>query len=379
MHRLTGMWFARSAAGYTRTGNYESILEGRKLLLTDPIPVELLREYSREFPQAWRQIAKFREARGRDLTWWPDWCYCPIAGSLAIITEGAWPLDNSLLSKMAVHPPAVMSALAAWRITKGIYRFDETLLSELAVMPLEGDLPSDIFYSLPEWCVFIETPGMKYTGGEIAGLFASLEYDINDNRHELRLVMVNDTLECIPVAVHLGKWSVREAIERFYSESKRVLQERGLHVPGLDAETENISNAIPLLTPFISLVLYICSVNADYGAAGRPRHPSRQPIRKGKIQVANEPRTWDIGVRIGPALRRAAATSERETGDRTHASPRPHYRRAHWHHYWTGPRNEPDRRKMILKWLPPIPVGISDLDGEEETPAVVRRINKEEE
>ena len=48
----------------------------------------------------------------------------------------------------------------------------------------------------------------------------------------------------------------------------------------------------------------------------------------------------------------------------THASPRPHIRRAHWHSFWVGKKDQPDARSVTLKWLPPIPVnvpGVEDL------------------
>ena len=38
----------------------------------------------------------------------------------------------------------------------------------------------------------------------------------------------------------------------------------------------------------------------------------------------------------------------------THKPHRPHTRRGHWHHYWTGTK---DNRKLILKWTAPIFVG----------------------
>lgn len=49
--------------------------------------------------------------------------------------------------------------------------------------------------------------------------------------------------------------------------------------------------------------------------------------------------------------------------DESTASPSPHIRRAHWHSYWMGPRQEghPDR-KPVLKWLPPIPVAMDKGD-----------------
>ena len=42
-----------------------------------------------------------------------------------------------------------------------------------------------------------------------------------------------------------------------------------------------------------------------------------------------------------------------------HSSPRPHVRAAHWHTFWVGPRSAkfPDR-KPIIRWLPPIPIGM---------------------
>lgn len=34
--------------------------------------------------------------------------------------------------------------------------------------------------------------------------------------------------------------------------------------------------------------------------------------------------------------------------------------RAHADHFWTGPATESKERKLVLKWLPPIPVGLDD-------------------
>ncbi len=346
--------------------------------MNDLIPLQLLRQYSQDFPQAWRQIARLRTDRGKDLPWWPEWCYCPIAGSIAVITEGAPHMGIIEIKKLTAHPPAVMAALAAWRVTKGVYRFDPILLEEISKMELEGDLPAEIFYSLPEWCIYVETPGFMYVNNEVSGVFVSLEYDPNDHRHELRLVFVDASLKCFPVPLHLGKWTVQEAVNRAVQEGNRVMQ--GMGLPDC---TATIPDAKDLsIIPFVNLVLYVCSINADYGTGPSPQHPSKKPARKGKLQVANDARTWDIGVRIGPALKRAKMSeheAQERTGERSHASPRSHIRRAHWHHYWIGPRNEPEKRNLILKWLPPIPVGISELDGNEmEMPAVIRPIRKED-
>lgn len=87
----------------------------------DPIPVQLLRNFNREFPQAWRDIAKYRDERGKSLPWWPDWCFCPTAASLEVVTQHAHRSGQVLVQVYADFHPAVMTALAAWRVTKSIY------------------------------------------------------------------------------------------------------------------------------------------------------------------------------------------------------------------------------------------------------------------
>ena len=55
-----------------------------------------------------------------------------------------------------------------------------------------------------------------------------------------------------------------------------------------------------------------------------------------------------------------------------HSSPRPHVRAAHWHTFWVGPRSAkfPDR-KPIIRWLPPIPIGI---DWKRELPTNIHMV-----
>ena len=354
-------------------------------------PLLLLRQYSQAFPRAWRQIAEMRQQRGKSLPWWPDWCYAPISASAAVVTGGASKIGPAEIATAKEYPPAVMAGLAAWRITKGVYRFDDTLRQEIADMPLEGDLPAEIFYSLPEWCIYVETPGMtlpfiRRDVNIVEGFFAFLEYDLKDGRSELRLnFYMPDSIglsgsRCYPQPLHLGKWTVAQAVRKVF---QAIQMDVDPPLPA-DEQQEFYAETAAGLTPFINMVLYICSLNADFGGE-RPAHPSRRPAsKKGKIFAANEVRTWEVGIRVGPALRQALAaeqpssqpSKEASLPGRSHASPRPHYRRAHWHHYWTGPKSNPVERKLILKWLPPIPVGIPEFDDVNNMPAVIRPIKK---
>lgn len=50
----------------------------------------------------------------------------------------------------------------------------------------------------------------------------------------------------------------------------------------------------------------------------------------------------------------------------------PHVRAAHWHTFWVGPRSAtfPDR-KPIIRWLPPIPIG---MDWRRELPTNIHMV-----
>jgi hypothetical protein len=111
------------------------------------------------------------------------------------------------------------------------------------------------------------------------------------------------------------------------------------------------------LVPYISLLLYLCSTAADIadhsGHRERPANPAPVKTKKGiRMFPADRVTQWDVGFRMGAELRRAAGESS-ETNGGAHASPRPHVRTAHWHHFWTGPRDSAERR-LVLRWLHPI-------------------------
>ncbi|WP_295430181.1 hypothetical protein [uncultured Thiodictyon sp.] len=54
--------------------------------------------------------------------------------------------------------------------------FDPTVAAAVAGTPLAGDLPNDLRYRLPEWCVSIETPGRTWEGRTLHGFWVHLEW-----------------------------------------------------------------------------------------------------------------------------------------------------------------------------------------------------------
>ena len=98
-------------------------------------------------------------------------------------------------------------------------------------------------------------------------------------------------------------------------------------------------------------VAYLCSANADIVAVYKPKKEKRRNNAKKRSQA-----TWhEVGYRIGAELRNYMRVKY-ERGEKTGRTVRPHMRRAHWHHYWIGPRN--GERRLVLKWVAPTMVGV---------------------
>ena len=125
-------------------------------------------------------------------------------------------------------------------------------------------------------------------------------------------------------------------------------------------------------TAMLQLLFYLCSDEPDMPEI---EHPAKRKTLSGSVRSPKEPRIWDVGVRISNVIRRyknsgQAYQPSESTEPGSHASPRPHVRSAYWHTYWTGPRQAAfPERKPIMKWIPPIPIG---MDWKHELPTTVK-------
>ena len=179
----------------------------------DPRAKRHLVAISRLYPQAWRLAEKMRSEVGKaGLPQWPSWCFLPIAGWYSIIS--AHVRKNELPLEL-IGDVSRLAALGSWHLAQGIYRYDPTLYEAVRSTSVSGDLPCDILYHLPEWCIYVETPDLSER--DLHGFFAHLEWDANTGRHELRFLLDLDTA-LAPYPIHLGAWPLEEAIRRANAE-----------------------------------------------------------------------------------------------------------------------------------------------------------------
>jgi hypothetical protein len=152
------------------------------------------------------------------------------------------------------------------------------------------------------------------------------------------------------------------------------------------AAAEVIRSAVSRL---LSVGLYLCAEDAEVvagdGSGALPANPAPKKTKKRgeKLFAAAGVREWNVAWRLGAQIR-AAEKEEREAEEERSAvggeaggagaRKRPHIRRAHWHSFWTGPR-DPARaheRVKAVKWLPPLAINAGG--SSEDMPAVVRTV-----
>ena len=246
-------------------------------------------------------------------------------------------------------------------------RFDETIYKALVDTPVTGNLPSSVLTRLPAWCVYIETPGMTAQGVSIAGVWAMLDHDQNTSSDELRLFLFDgESAGLVPLVLQLGDWTIEEAIAK--PVHMDVLRE--LIEPDHAQQAISVAKGIACTPQIVSLLLYLCTYGFPRSSVAQQAHsayPKPKKVKGGwRLFPAQRPTVRTIGEDIGRKLREAEEQAPQTAEDRepgTHASPRPHIRRGHWHGFWHGPRD--GERKLKLRWLPPIAVAMGEGDGDE--------------
>ena len=315
-------------------------------------PQYYVQHLGRLHPGLWRAIDQLRVRHDRR---WPGYCFVAteeVQGLPHFQPRGQSPLADA----QARRDSLMAGTLAAWRATQGVFRLDPTILDEVWGTPIAGPLPVDLLHRLPEWCPYVALPPGR---SALAGYFVHPEPDWENDGAILRMLLDyrDQGLFAATLAIRAGM-TLEEAIRTC-----------GIMPPEGEARPEVPETGIPrlpaLLMPLVSVTLYLCSETVEYVAEDRsgyrPGHPRPTRTRQGpRLFPPSRPRVWEVSYRLGEALRRA----EREAlqPGASYASPRAHIRRAHYHNYWTGPLDQPQLRRLRLRWLHPMLVNAEQED-----------------
>ncbi|MBV8454865.1 MAG: hypothetical protein JOZ29_21735, partial [Deltaproteobacteria bacterium] len=94
----------------------------------------------------------------------------------------------------------------------GIYRIDPEVSEAIWNTSIEGQLPAELLFHLPEWCVYIETPGKSLSTGKcLEGFFAHLNAASAANDPELHLLLDDPAGVLHSIAIPLSVSTLEEA------------------------------------------------------------------------------------------------------------------------------------------------------------------------
>lgn len=321
-------------------------------------PLELLKKTTAGYPNVWKQMEQFHNENGIGESFaWPEWCYAPLAAAITVATSGI-PLENSEKIISALPAAQSIAALASWRLSKEVFVMDPDLELLLYKQIDDLDICPEVLTHLPYPCFYVQTSTLFCGSDKIEGFFVHLEFDMEDGHRELRFLFVREDRTVFGYPIYIDAKDIRNSIEQ------TLKQTHPNTVSDLSYQRthENLASLETLLKESLQLVLYLCSENVEID-----KNPEQDTfMRRSNLVVRDryaEIRKWDVGVRIGRAMRRykqmcsiSADGSEplQQTGQ---ISFRSHLCRGCWCDYWI--KSSDGGRKLALKWIEPTFVGVS--------------------
>jgi hypothetical protein len=293
--------------------------------------------------------------------------------------------------------PAVYAALMLnWRYSKGIYNFDSDVLKSIYLASLPLNINARIFTRLPEFCIYAKTPGMTdWNGKPIQGFFAMTEeVPVDEEIADLINEFHPDTNEKLETETNLyllidggnsdesrdGRTYILQ-MPLDYENLRECLEEIALVEPRPDEREPDTIELIEWVTPFLSQLLYLCSEEPEIEHSKQIElQPETETVKKTKkglrIYAPSRTNEWLCGWRTGSFIKQQKARDQEEkdqisTSENT-KTVRGHLRRAHWHTFYAGKRNAPER-EVRVKWLQMIKVNFESLETDK-LPAVVKKV-----
>ncbi len=237
--------------------------------------------------------------------------------------------------------------LQNWALYNQIFRFDKVLFDTLTTNTEDISVSVDAFSHLPYPAFFIENEfDDKYN--HYIGVFVIVEKD-----KYVSLCFIRKDLVWFDTDIKLDRGNL----------SISALTDDYIEVTG-DRNKNYMFESRELVKRIAPVLLYLCAENKE---VEKIKIQKEKKKKKGKASSPAKTLYTDnrVGYKIGAEIRKAKTryvydNSAKGNGKGTKKSP--HFRKAHYHSYWTGKRNS-DERKLIVKFLPPTYVNNTENDN----------------
>ena len=281
-----------------------------------------------------------------------------------VVSNASW----DYLIKSATYN---ISFMYNWQLFKQSYKFDRDTFDLLCNDTDITELPLSIINSnLPYPAFFIDNKFVSNTNKVFRGCFVSIMKD-PQGRDELGLFFVEDTVEsdyeyCL-IPLYMGDSTLLD-----------IMKKRD-KIYNVNSNINDIQTITDVGTKAIKAIVYICSSNKEIETIKININKNNNKKTKNKSKKAKTISQNLVGYRMGNTIRRTKKVyitdSSLEKEDNVNVEKKkltksPHMRMAHYHHFWTGPKNEPDKRKLIVKFIPPLFINSNHKDNEEFQPTL---------
>ena len=246
--------------------------------------------------------------------------------------------DKEIENKQAATETAITYFVASkFLCYKTIYRFESGFIEVLSKTE-DSPIYQSSLKNLPVKCFIVALENKSYMG-----LIISVEMVEQVTRLSAIGIPHGDISKANSVTFTLNIQD-GETISSAMSAWHREYDEISPKNEVADSET------IQILALATQIAYYLSAKNCairkiSIPKAKRPRRNNGTPLNL---------QEWNVGYRIGNIFdpeKNETVPSTISTGTGTAgSSPRPHVRRAHFHHYWVGP----GRSKCIVKWIEPV-------------------------
>ena len=283
---------------------------------------------------------------------WNNLCYIP---SYLIIrfAEYMENEDKKFAKYYNMKSVSELFQITSWRQYKQIYSFDADLADILMDSATDEICPYDLLSNLPFPAFYVEFTREVSFGGigdDVIGFFVSFDMLGDDLMMAFLAIHADHSQTSVPIHIKQGmtiQKSLKE-INRLYNMTDDYVSNK---IPEMEA-----NKLSDFAQRAFQIVMYICAANADMSENAKQKACMRRPAKKSmEKDIAREIQKWDVGYRVGQVIRMHGNTdvpdeSEKEQKHIKSSRKRPHVRRGHFHHYWTGSKED---RKLILKWNAP--------------------------
>ncbi len=287
------------------------------------------------------------------------------------LNVGPCPVTKFPNGKMSMSDPGAIKSfqnifcvpliLSKWSKNKQVYKPDEEFINALSKTD-NMVFDRSIFRQLPVDTFYIDFGDIEIFGPDAIGCFVTTINTLGQSDSSyVGIIYLNNGGSTSYSSIYVnyeedGKFQFTKNENQIFMINHGTNKSCNVDVNGIDAFV-------------MQLLLYLTSEEPDI-EEDRITKSSYKPSSKVKNKFS-EIQRWEVGIRYGKAMRlykqeiKKREKKEKDPdipADKKERKPvRPHWRNAHWHHFWTGKRDT-DQRKLICKWLPPTLVGEGETD-----------------